>query len=417
VEEQREQVDPEENMTLSNPIEIRRKYLDLINSAKSEISLIIATPNALRRNLTGGIINTLRKAAQEKNIQVKLVIPAYEDQIYNAADTFEQTGRMHEVPNFQVKTIPPMTRRTQKIKSTFLVVDRKKSFIIDVRDDTKQNLIEAVGYASYYNSLTRAESYSYIFETIWRQADLYESLARANKDLKQAYDKLELHDSMEKEFINLAAHELRTPAQAIIGYAEMLRHFPNRRENYEAAILRNAERLYGLVTKMLDVARIESQTLKLDKTAVDVNEEIANVIKDLVAQTSMESRKQIPIVFDPMEKIMIFADKARVLQVFANLINNAMTFTQNGNIINIKAMKNVNTDEAIVTITDRGTGLDPKILPHIFSKFKTSSDKGTGLGLYISKNIIEAHGGRIDAQNNTDGKGATFTVTLPIATS
>jgi signal transduction histidine kinase len=168
---------------------------------------------------------------------------------------------------------------------------------------------------------------------------------------------------------------------------------------------------------MLDVARIESQTLKLDKSTVDVNEEIANVIRDLAAQTGIESRKQVPIVFEPMEKIMIFADKARVLQVFANLINNAMTFTRNGNIININAMKNVKTAEAIVTITDRGTGLDPKMLTHIFSKFKTSSDKGTGLGLYISKNIVEAHGGRIDAQNNTDGKGATFTVTLPIATN
>ncbi|HEY7110763.1 MAG TPA: hypothetical protein VH415_15160 [Nitrososphaeraceae archaeon] len=136
VEEQREQVNSEENMTLSNPIEIRRKYLDLIDSAKTEISLIIATPNALRRNLTGGIINTLRKAAQEKKVQVKLVIPAYEDQIYNAADPFEQIGLMPEIQNFQAKSIPPMTRQTEKIKSTFLVVDRKRTFIIDVKDDT-----------------------------------------------------------------------------------------------------------------------------------------------------------------------------------------------------------------------------------------------------------------------------------------
>ena len=406
-------IEPEEMKILTDPIEIRQTYYNLIKSAKSEISLIIATPNALRRNLSGGIIEALREAAQERNVKVNLVIPAYEDQIYSATDTFERIGIMPTAQNFQIKTILPMTRQTHKIKSTFLVIDRKTSFIIDVKDDTKQNLIDAVGFASYYNSKSRTESYRYIFETIWRQADLYESLARANKGLKEAYEKLKHHDAMEKEFINIAAHELRTPSQAIIGYAEMLKEFPDRSKNYEDAILRNAERLYGLVTKMLDVARIESQTLKLEKTDIDLNVKIQNVIKDISQQSHLNPRGKVSIIFEPQEPITISADKARMFQVFANLLNNALNFTNDGNII-VNATKCDKTNEAIVTITDSGKGLDPDIIPHLFSKFKTKSEKGIGLGLYIAKSIVEAHGGSLEAQNNVNGKGATFTVFLPL---
>jgi signal transduction histidine kinase len=406
-------IEPEEIKLLSNPVEIRQTYIDLISSAKSEISLIIATPNALRRNLNSGIINMLRDAAEEKNVQVNLVIPAYEDQIYAATDTFERIGLMPTIQNFQVKTILPMTRQTHKIKSTFLVIDGRTSFIIDIKDDTKQDLIEAAGFASYYNSKSRTESYKYIFETIWRQAELYESLARANKGLKEAYEKVKLHDAMEKEFINIAAHELRTPSQAIIGYAEMLKEFPDRNKHYEDAILRNAERLYGLVTKMLDVSRIESQTLKLEKINIDLNEKIQNVIRDISQQAHVKSHEKVSIIFEPKEPITISADKARMFQVFANLINNALKFTSDGNII-ISTTKSDKSNEAIITITDSGTGLDPDTVPHLFSKFKTKSDKGIGLGLYIAKSIVEAHGGRIEAYNNANGKGATFTVSLPL---
>jgi two-component system sensor histidine kinase VicK len=218
---------------------------------------------------------------------------------------------------------------------------------------------------------------------------------------------------MEKEFINIAAHELRTPAQAVIGYAEMLKKFPDRNKNYEDAILRNAERLYGLVTKMLDVARIESQSLTLDKTSIDLNEKIQNVIRDVSQQAHVNQHKKVPIIFEAKEPITISADKARMFQVFANLLNNALEFTNDGNIV-INASKSEKTNEAIVTITDSGTGLDPEIVPHLFSKFRTKSDKGIGLGLYIVKNIVEAHGGRIEAHNNINAKGATFTVFLPL---
>ena len=225
---------------LTNTVEIRQQYINLINSAKSEISLIIATPNALRRNLNGGIINLLRDVAEKKNVKISLIIPAYEDQIYKAADAYRSIGLLPTIQNFQIRTILPMTRQTHMIKSTFLTVDRQFSFIIDIKDDTQENLIDAASSASYYSSKSRTESYNYIFETIWRQAELSESLAQANKNLKDAYENLKLHDTMEQEFINLAAHELRTPAQAIIGYSEMLKVCPDKREQYDEAISRNA---------------------------------------------------------------------------------------------------------------------------------------------------------------------------------
>jgi len=406
-------IEPEGIQILTNPVEIRQQYINLINSAKFEISLIIATPNALRRNLSGGIINMLIDAAEKRDIKKNLIIPAYEDQIHKAADTFQSIGLMRTIQNFQIRTILPMTRQTHMIKSTFLIVDRQFSFIIDIKDDTQDNLIDAASSASYYNSKSRTESYNYIFETIWRQADLYESLAHANKSLKEAYEELKLHDAMEQEFINLAAHELRTPAQAIIGYSEMLKVCPEKREQYDEAISRNAARLYSLVTDMLDVARIESQTLKLDKTNFDLNQKIENVILDTKQQIDADANKKVRIKFEPKDSIKVRGDKARIFQVFSNLLNNAVKFTDDGMII-VNAQKNTEKLEAIITIKDSGTGIDPEVIPNMFSKFTSKSKRGVGLGLYIAKNIVEAHGGKIDAYNNINEKGATFIVTLPL---
>jgi signal transduction histidine kinase len=358
------------------------------------------------------MINLLKDAADKREVKIRLIVPAEEDQIHKAEDSFQHIGLMPTSNNFEIRTILPMTHRTSQIKSTFLIVDKQTSFIIDVKDDTRENLIEAVGFASYYRSGSRAESYSYVFDTIWRQAELYESLAQANKSLNEANKKLELQDAMEKEFINIAAHELRTPAQAIIGYSEMLKSFPDRRQQYEEAISRNAVRLYSLVTDMLDVARIESQTLKIERISFDLNQKIENVIKDIKQQKSSEYNK-VRILFVPDKPITIYADKARIFQVLANLLNNALKFTTEGTIF-VSATRNDGTKEAIITITDSGTGIDPEILPHLFSKFKSKSEKGLGLGLYIAKNIVEAHGGEIGAYNNTNGKGATFSVKIPL---
>ncbi|HEY7776985.1 MAG TPA: hypothetical protein VIA09_00460, partial [Nitrososphaeraceae archaeon] len=212
-------VEPEEVKVLSDPVEIRNTYLNLIESAKSEISLIIATPNALQRNYKGGIISKLIEASEKRNVTVNLMIPTYDND--KIQDDFLHSESLAKNFKFRMKSIAPVTTQTHKIKTTFLIVDKKSVFIIDVKDDNKQNFIEAVGYATFHTSKSRTESYNFIFDTVWRQADLYESLREANRNLIYSYQKLEEHDAMEKEFINLAAHELRTPSQSIIGYSEM----------------------------------------------------------------------------------------------------------------------------------------------------------------------------------------------------
>ncbi len=403
-------VDPEEIKVLSDPYEIRKTYLNLINSAVSEISLIIATPNALQRNYKGGIISMLIEASEKRNVSVNLVIPTSEIDMQN---DFLDIKSLTKNLNFRIKSIVPPTRKTHLIKTTFLIVDKKSILIIDVKDDTQENFIEAVGYATYHTSKSRIESYNFIFDTVWRQADLHESLREANKNLLYSYQKLEEHDAMEKEFINIAAHELRTPSQSIIGYSELLKNLPERNKQYEEAILRNAERLFSLVTNMLNIARIESQTMKLNKTVFDLNVKIQNVINDISQQTGLNNYDKVKIEFVPIEKVDIIADKEKIFEVFANLVNNAIKFTKQGT-ITIILKRAYKTNQATVTIKDSGPGIDPEIIPHLFSKFKTKSEKGLGLGLYISKNIVEAHGGKIEAYNNPNSKGATFIVTLPL---
>ena len=402
-------VDLEEIKVLYDPNEIRTTYINLINSAKIEISLIIATPNALQRNYTGGIINLLITASEKRNVNVNLIIPTYDKGTIN--DDFLRNEKIAANFKFKLKTIAPAIKETHMIKTTFLIIDRKSVFIIDVKDDSKDILTEAVGFATYHVSKSRTDSYSFIFDTLWRQADLHESLRDANKNLLGAYEKLKEHDAMEKEFIDLAAHELRTPSQSIIGYSELLKDSPKRNKKYEEAISRNAERLYSLVTNMLSVARIESQTMKLNKTFFDLNVKIQNVINDVVI--SPDKRDKVEIKFKPIGRINILADKEKIFQVFANLLNNAIKFTGHGT-ITITLEQNDKTDEGIITFKDSGMGINQEIIPHLFSKFKTKSEKGLGLGLFISKSIIEAHQGKLEAYNNVDSNGATFVVTLPL---
>ena len=234
------------------------------------------------------------------------------------------------------------------------------------------------------------------------------SLQNANEELKQ-------HDKIQKEFINMAAHELRTPIQPILGLTDVLRDYisDSHQSKLLDVIMRNAKRLQRLSSEILDVSKIESSLLRLSKSSIDLNEKIKTVINDIENGYDNGDKKNVKILFQPNEPITVYVDKDRIYQVLSNLLNNAIKFTPNGTVtINIGV--NNHDKEIIVTITDTGTGIPPEILPKLFSKFVTSSNHGTGLGLFISKGIIEAHGGRIWAENNSSGIGATFSFSLPI---
>ena len=246
-------------------------------------------------------------------------------------------------------------------------------------------------------------------------------LRKSNLSLQNANEQLRQHDKIQKEFINMAAHELRTPIQPILGLADVLRDYvtDSHQSKLLDVIMRNAKRLQRLSCDILDVSKIESSLLKISKSKIDLNEKIKNVINDVENGYDDGNNSNVKIIFEPKETIFVYADKDRIHQVLSNLLNNAIKYTKNGTVtINTSiangSNNNANDDkEAIVTIMDTGCGITPEIMQKLFSKFVTTSSHGTGLGLFISKGIIEAHGGRIWAENNSNGVGSSFSFSLP----
>jgi signal transduction histidine kinase len=244
-----------------------------------------------------------------------------------------------------------------------------------------------------------------------------DSLTDSNKQLATVNEELKNHDRLQKEFINIAAHELRTPIQPILSLTEVLRSKIKDTEQLAMldAAIRNAKRLRRLTEDILDITKIEGKSLQLEKEQFNLYEVILNVVQDYRNQQTENSTIDIKILSDePNKEIVVNADKSRIAQVISNLLSNAIKFTKQGTVL-ITIEKKKDNKEVVVRIKDTGSGLDPEILPRLFSKFASKSFKGTGLGLFISKNIVEAHDGKIWAENNADGKGATFTFNLPIS--
>src|SRR5215217_1766906 len=224
---------------------------------------------------------------------------------------------------------------------------------------------------------------------------------------------------MQKEFINIASHEIKTPTQAILGFSNLLQTHPEKKDEMVQGISRNADRLQRLTNDILDVTKIESQTLRVRKERFNLNDVIANIVQDY--RNHLErANANVKLLYDNIEHnkdnddsaVFVHADRERIAQVMSNLLSNAVKFTKDGLIsINVMVEKEKgDKKEAVVSIKDTGSGIDHEILPRLFSKFATKSDiGGTGLGLFISKSIIEAHGGKVWAESNNDGeKGSTF---------
>jgi signal transduction histidine kinase len=253
-------------------------------------------------------------------------------------------------------------------------------------------------------------------------------LARTREVLK-VNEELRQKDRLKDEFINIAAHELRTPIQPILGLCEVLRS-KIKKDNtktlrYEEeqlldVIIKNAKRLRRLAQEILDVTRIESKDLDLNLQRFDLVATLSDLVRDTKEQID-RGKQNLNLVFELEDgssdkEIFITADRDRIIQVISNLLNNAIKFTKHGTIA-IKASINKQSKEVVISIKDSGIGIDPTILPQLFTKFSSKSFEGIGLGLFITKNIVQAHGGRIWAENNADGRGATFFFTLPISLS
>jgi len=245
-----------------------------------------------------------------------------------------------------------------------------------------------------------------------------ESLTESNSLLASANKQLEIHDNMQKEFINVAAHELRTPIMPILGEAELIENEISDNESARvgkeqiSSIIRNAKRLDRLAADILDVSNIEGKSLKLNKTIFDIDEILSQLVKEYSRQIENDTanNKKLRIFYEPIQ-VKILADKYRITQVISNIINNSIKFTDQGT---ISIIGSENSDELTIKISDTGKGIDKEIINRLFDKFVSRSEQGTGLGLFISKNIIESHGGKINGFNNENGTGATFVFTLPL---
>ena len=257
-----------------------------------------------------------------------------------------------------------------------------------------------------------------------RTRELQESnrqLSLSNQEIALANEELKVHDKMQKEFINIASHEIKTPLQAILSASQLLHMYPERQKKFASAIQRNAIRLQRLSNDILDVAKIESGSLKLNKELFDLNEIISNIVEDYKT-IIINDNHSIKLYFKPSNyALFVEAEKERIAGVISNLLSNAIKFTKKGEIFVSIEKENSNSINpyALVTVKDTGEGIDSEILPKIFSKFITKSYEGLGLGMYISKNMVEAHGGKIWTENKNNNKngnrGAIFYFTLPLS--
>ncbi|MDQ3835696.1 MAG: HAMP domain-containing histidine kinase [Thermoproteota archaeon] len=382
--------------------------ISLPKMARDEILFLLPNDNALVRMKKLGVLDTLQKASLQ-GVNVRVMCPITEVNF----EIFEQ---------LRLKSSIQFAKGNES-QSGIMIIDFNRFVSAELVNPYSQTFSEAIGITVYSNSKRSINMLRSFFNLLWNQAELYR--------------RLELQEKMEKEFINVAAHELRTPVQPLLGMTDILmsqfeEQEQGRDEEEEGLsdkknmneimvtkeevdiMARNVKKLERLTSDILDVSRIESNALRLNLETVDLNEKIRIVIND--EKSNIPQGKALTIFFNQRESndILVRVDTSRLFEVLSNLLRNAVKFTDSGGTIEVSAEKCADNREAIVSVSDSGRGIDAGILPRLFTKFASKSDKGVGLGLYLSRGIIEAHGGKIWAENNKDGKGATFRFTLPL---
>ena len=384
---------------IRNPIDSIARGWDMVRSARKEINVLFSSSNALKRQIAMGALPLLRNASEKQKVRIRMLLPSSD----RSDQLIEETKS--NVPNIDIRTISS----SLETKISILIVDNKQCLILELKDDKQNTSHDAVGLATYSISPTIISSYLAIFESFWRQAELFEKMKEV--------------EILEKDFINFAAHELRNPVQPIIGFSELLYSKIENQEHRRLLdeVILNARRLERLARVMLDVTRIENNSLILTKETVDT----AKVVKDIVdsynqnlreknAVNKSKNLEELMIIQNGVKDLEVTLDKVRITQVICNILDNALSFSHEGKIkIVLKKEKRNGQNFLLVRVKDTGPGIDPEILSKLFTKFASKSDMGTGLGLFISKGIVEAHGGKIWAENNPN-RGATFSFTLPI---
>jgi signal transduction histidine kinase len=417
----------ERTEVIQNRKKVQRLFIEIVKSADHEILLMFPTVNSFLREQRLGVIPLLKYGTAERGVNIKILTPVNHDVQKIVQGIVEEIGGQSQTQkNFEVRAVDVTYEASTVNTVTIIIVDKKASLVIEKLDDSKENFIDAIGSATYSNSKPTVSSYISIFEGLWNQTKLYEELKK--------------HNRMQQEFINIAAHELRTPAQSLLGYAQLAKSNPHyvekQVESFIDVIYRNSFRIHKLTKDILDITRIESQTLNLNKTKFNLKDLVISEIEN--AQTKLVLRNissnKVEVAYKSVkdiagkeaanhsDNIFVQADRDRIIQVISNLLDNAIKFTPEGFVSVVisgpkeykEGQEKDNQKEVVVSVEDTGSGIDPEIFTKLFTKFTSKSFSGTGLGLYISKSIIEAHGGKIWAKNNGQGKsGATFCFSLP----
>jgi signal transduction histidine kinase len=313
-----EGVAPEFIETLSDYGKIQELGYELVKSARQEILIIFSTSKAFLRQQKAGLIELVNEAAVSDGVKVRILVPlndVIKETIGNLREEGKERTQKIEIRNIQ---------RPIQTWVSILVVDRMHSLAVELRDDTQDTSHDAIGLATYSNSKSTVLSYASIFESLWMQSELYEELESANEQLK-------VHDKTQREFINIAAHELRTPIQPILSLSEIVLSKANDNDRRELIdiVVRNARRLQQITENILDVTKIESQSLILNKESCDLNEIVTSVIQDYKNQIDKLKLKLQYKTSGNTGNTYIFADKSRLYQVISNLLNNAISFTKN----------------------------------------------------------------------------------------
>jgi two-component system, OmpR family, sensor histidine kinase VicK len=382
----------------------QEKYIDLARSVDREALLLLANSKAMLRAYRLGVLDYLIEASSKKGALIRIVCPL-------AEENSEIVKKMSEkAPDIRI-----LNYDNASSHSGLLVVDRAKLMRFELKEPKAEEFSEAIGFVVFSNSKASIESSKSFFELLWNE--------RIQQEKLKEYEKLKEADKMKTEFINVAAHELRTPIQPIIGLGEVLRSRntlnPQEYNEYLDVIIRNAKRLQQLADDILDVTKIESQSLKLKIERFDLQELVTAIVNEY-SQLIIKSNKNVKLEYRLKQEqkntssFFVYADRVRISQVLSNLLTNAIKFTYEGDIIVTAEIHDGNKNSIVVRVKDNGAGIDSEILPQLFAKFVSKSFQGTGLGLFISKSIIEAHGGKMWAENNSDGKGATFYFSLPL---
>ena len=390
---------------LSIPERIRQQYLSLIKNSVSEVLLIFPTINSIHREYSIGVLDELKNAVQ-RGVKIR-ILSAEDDFVKDKLDSLRASGII-------IRRIETPTESKFKM----LIIDRKSAYIVETKDDSKAAFKDAIGNAVFSNSKSAVLPFVTIFESFWRETDLYEKAKES--------------DRVKDEFVNIAAHELRNPIMPIISGAELIDDIVDKvkekidKDIYNELlvnskmIVRNATRLFRLSEDILQVSRIENGTFALNMELTNVNEILESAITDVKKRYEGEKPKVKLILDSKLEQssneirkaneLKIYCDPSKISQTLMNLLDNAMKFTSEGEIL-VTAW--TNSAEVIISVRDCGSGIDPAIRDRLFEKFATKSNSGTGLGLYLSKKIVEAHGGRIWATDNSDGRGTTFSFSIP----